>query len=263
MFKPKVVILCGGRGTRLREETEFIPKPLVKIGNMPILWHIMKIYSHFGFNDFILCLGYKGELIKQFFIDFSWMTNDFTLNLSSDNKNITYHTGGKFDWNITFAGTGQATETGGRIKKIERYINDDYFLVTYGDGLADVDVIKLINKHKEKNKIATLTASHPVSKFGTLEFDDNHNITYFREKPLTKDWISSGFFVFNKKIFDYLDESDDCILEKKPFETLTKERQISIYQHHGFFMGMDTYKDMNTLNEHWKSGKVPWKIWNE
>lgn len=262
MPKLKVVILCGGHGTRLKEETEFIPKPLVRVGKMPILWHIMKVYSHYGFNDFILCLGYKGELIKQFFMNFSWMANDFTINLSS-NKNITYHTGNKLDWNITFADTGQETETGGRIKKIEKYIKDDYFLATYGDGLADVNIIKLLNKHKEKNKTATLTASHPVSKFGTLEFDNNHNITYFREKPLAKDWISSGFFVFKKKIFDYLDESNDCILEKEPFENLTKKRQISVYQHNGFFMGMDTYKDMKVLNEHWKSGKAPWKIWNE
>ena len=262
MPKPKVVILCGGHGTRLKEETEFIPKPLVKIGEMPILWHIMKIYSHYGFNDFVLCLGYKGEMIKKFFIDFSLMANDFTINLSGSKK-ITYHTGNKLDWNITFAETGQNTETGGRIKKIERYIDNDYFLATYGDGLANVNINDLIKKHKEKNKAATLTASHPVSKFGTLEFDNNHDITYFKEKPLAKDWISSGFFAFNRKIFDYLDESDGCVLEREPFETLTKKRQISVHKHNGFFMGMDTYKDMKVLNEHWKSGKAPWKIWNK
>lgn len=261
MANPKVVILCGGRGTRLREETEFIPKPLVRIGNMPILWHIMKIYSHYGFNDFILCLGYKGDLIKQFFIDFSWMANDFTINLSSNKKNIIYNADNKADWNITFAYTGEDTETGGRIKKIEKYVGDDYFLATYGDGVADINIKNLIKTHKEKDKIVTVTASHPTSRFGTLEIDANDIVTSFREKPITKDWVSSGFFVFKRKIFDYLDDNDGCILERKPFETLTKERQKSVYKHEGFYMGMDTYKEVKMLNDCWNSGKAPWKIW--
>ncbi|MFH1133771.1 MAG: glucose-1-phosphate cytidylyltransferase [Nanoarchaeota archaeon] len=256
----KVVILCGGEGTRLREETEFIPKPLVKVGGMPILWHIMKHYAGHGFNDFVLCLGYKGEMIKDFFLNYELMENDFTLNLRSKDEKIVHHNANLEDWNITFANTGLKTETGGRIKKVENYIDGDTFLATYGDGVSDIDIKALVNYHLQKKKVATLTALHPVSKFGTLKMDTEGLVTYFREKPAMRDWISGGFFVFQRKVFDYLTDSDDCCLERGPFEALAKARQIAVYKHEGFWKCMDTYKDMKVLNDLWEKQK-PWKTW--
>lgn len=232
----RTVILCGGEGTRLRELTESIPKPLVEIGGKPILWHIMKIYSYYGFNDFILCLGYKGNLIEEYF---------------KKNK--------EENWNIIFADTGLKTNTGGRIKKIEKYIDDEIFLANYGDGLADINLNKLLSFHKRMNKIATITCVNPVSQFGIIKINDSNLITAFKEKPLLNQWINGGFFVFNKKIFDYL--TGDDILEKRPFETLAKERQIVAYKFSGFWDCMDTFKDMQLLNELWQKENAPWKVW--
>ena len=188
MDKPKVVILCGGEGTRLKEETEFIPKPLVRVGNMPILWHIMKHYASYGYTDFILCLGYKGEMIKNFFLNYELMNNDFTLNLKSNTEKVINHTNYLEDWKITFADTGLKSETGTRIKKIEKYIDGDTFFMTYGDGVSDVDINKLLEHHKKMGKIATLTAIHPISKFGMIKLDDNI-IEYFKA---TTSMISTG-----------------------------------------------------------------------
>lgn len=257
MEKPKVVILCGGMGTRLKEETEFKPKPLVNIGMFPIIWHIMKSYSYYGYNDFVLCLGYKGNMIKEYFLNYESMTNDFTLALKQNGKKA--HMDLKEDWNITFAETGKDTMTGGRIKKIEKYIKEDMFLATYGDGVSDVDINKLVKFHEEKGKIGTITGVHPWSKYGTVHIDENNIITEFKEKPILKDIINGGFFVFKKELFDYIPK--DCALEKEPFEQLAKEKQIALFKHSGFWHCMDTYKDFQDLNKIWNTGKVPWKIW--
>lgn len=259
--KPKVVILCGGQGTRLREHTEFMPKPLLRIGDIPILWHIMKIYSHFGYNDFVLCLGYKGEMIKEFFINYKWMANDFTFNLKSKKEWITHYKDDTEDWTITFADTGLDTLTAGRIKKIEKYVNRDYFLATYGDGVADIDIAKLIQFHQQKNKIATLTGLHPRSKYGLIK-EENNEVVSLSEKPMLKDLINGGFFVFNNDIFDLIKE--DCMLEEKTFPHLAKEKQLAIFKHEGFWHCMDTYKDYTSLNEIWSTNRIaPWAVWEK
>ena len=230
----QTVILCGGKGTRLREITENIPKPLVEIGGRPIIWHLMKIYSNYGFNEFILCLGYKGDIIKEYFKD------------------------GK-EWDITFVDTGQETNTGGRIKKIEKYIKGDTFFANYADGLANINLKELLEYHKSKKKAATLTTVNPLSQFGIIEVDNDGAILKFKEKPLLNQWINGGFFVFNKEIFNYLDENS--VLEKRPFEKLADKRQITAYKFNGFWMCMDTFKDTQTLNELWAKENPPWKIW--
>jgi glucose-1-phosphate cytidylyltransferase len=230
----KTVILCGGEGTRLKEITESIPKPLVEIGGKPILWHIMKIYSHYGFNDFVLCLGYKGELIEKYF---------------KDNP--------ESDWSIEFVDTGAKTNTGGRIKKIEKFISDDLFFATYGDGLANIDLNSLLKFHNDKKKIATITCANPLSQFGVLDVEDDL-VLGFKEKPPLNQWINGGFFVFDKRIFDYLTE--DSVLEKEPFEKLANLKEIAAYKFNEFWECMDTFKDMQLLNKLWKDGKAPWKV---
>lgn len=230
----KTVILCGGEGIRLREYTESIPKPMVKIGDKPILWHIMKLYSYCGFDDFVLCLGYKGDKIKEYF------KNDE-------------------NWSITFADTGLGTNTGGRVKKIEKYIEDDTFFTTYGDGLSDIDLNDLLEYHKSKNKIATLTTIKPLSPFGMLEIDSNNLVTDFKEKPILDYWINGGFFVFDVGVFDYISEND--ALEKEVFERLAKDNNLSAYKHTGFWKCMDTYKDNLELNKMWVNKKAKWVIW--
>ncbi|MBU1165650.1 NTP transferase domain-containing protein [Candidatus Micrarchaeota archaeon] len=258
MEKPNVVILCGGKGTRLREETGTKPKPMVTIGDMPILWHIMKIYSHYGFNDFVLCLGYKGEVIKDFFLH----RNDFSLNTRTGEKTIyEYKDKDMQDWNITFAETGENAMTGARIKKAERYVDTDSFFATYGDAVCDVDIGKLASFHKKQNTVATLTAVHPHSKWGLVKSGDNGMIEKFVEKPVLYDFVNGGFFAFQKKLFDYLDTTDNCILEANPFSKLVLDKQFSMYKHEGFWHSMDTYKDYLDLDKLWNSGKVPWKKW--
>ncbi len=229
----KTVILCGGKGTRMKEFTNSIPKPMVCVGDKPILWHIMKLYSHFGFDEFILCLGYKGERIKEYFEE--------------------------SDWDIIFADTGEDTNTGGRIKKIEKYITEDTFFATYGDGLANIDIRKLLDFHLKHGKIATLTAVQPYSQFGILEMNGSGIIMNFKEKPRLNNWINGGFFVFNRKVFRYLDEND--VLEKKPFELLAAEKQLMAYKHKDFWECMDTYKDNVELNEMWSNNKAKWAVW--
>jgi glucose-1-phosphate cytidylyltransferase len=253
-----VVILCGGMGTRLREETEYKPKPMVEIGGRPILWHIMKIYAHYGFTDFILCLGYKGSLIKEYFFSYEMIRNDCTVQLGQKNM-ITYQSNHKEqDFNITLVDTGLHTMTGGRIKRIEPYIKTDKFMVTYGDGLADIHISELIKFHDSHGKIATLTATMPPSRFGILDIGDHGRVNRFREKVETE-WINGGFFVFNRKIFDYLD--NDCVLEKKPMEKMAEDGQLMAFPHAGFWIGMDTYREYEMLNQMWDSNTAPWKIW--
>ena len=238
--KPKVAILCGGKGTRLREETDTKPKPMVRIGEMPILWHIMKIYAHFGFKDFILCLGYKGEIVKQF----------FESELLDEE-----------DWNVVFADTGLEAQTGARIKKIEQYIGEDKFFATYGDAVADVNIKRLLDFHNKQATKATLTAVHPHSKWGLVKSGKNGLIGEFVEKPYLYDYVNGGFFIFKKDMFDYLHDSDDCVLETSAFGRLVDEKQFSMYKHEGFWHSMDNYKDYLDLNKIWNSGNIPWKSW--
>lgn len=259
----KAVILCGGAGTRLREETEFRPKPMVDVGGRPILWHIMKIFAHHGVRDFVLCLGYKGQYIKQYFLDYEAMTNDFTIRLGSETA-VTFHNAHQEqDFAVTMAETGPDTMTGGRVKRIQRYIPDDTFIVTYGDGLADVDIRDLLRFHKGHGKLATVTAVKPISRYGLLNVDDGDNsIKRFDEKPMLEGWISAGFMVFNRGVFDYLD-GDECVLEQKPMQRLAAEGQLMAYRHKGFFFAMDTYREYTQLNELWNTGKAPWRVWKE
>jgi glucose-1-phosphate cytidylyltransferase len=255
----KVVILCGGQGTRLREETEYRPKPMVEIGGRPIVWHIMKTYAHYGFNEFILCLGYKGDFIRQYFINYEFLNNDFTVNLGDKSDFEIHSKKDREDWRVTLVDTGEHTLTGGRIKRIQSYIDDEQFMVTYGDGVANIDVEKLVDFHKSKGKIATLTGVHPPSRYGLVETDDNGEVIQFKEKPRMDEMVSAGFFVFQRAIFDYIPE-DDCMLEHEPFESLAAERQMTLYHHEGYWQCMDTYRDFIELNEVW-SRDAPWKVW--
>jgi len=260
MFNKNIptVIFCGGIGTRLKEETEFKPKPLVKIGDKPILWHIMKIYSHYGFNEFILCLGYKGEMIKEYFLNYKPLSQDFSLDLGAQKVNL-LNNNERENWRIVLADTGLETLTAGRLYKIKKYLEgEDRFMVTYGDGLADIDILKLIEFHQKAGKIATITGAHPSSKYGLVETNVDKLVTAFRQKPRLEEYINIGFMVFEKKIFDYLGE--DRIIEDV-FLDLAKDKQIVMYRHDGFFHAMDTYKDYEDLNKMWQEGKCPWKIW--
>ena len=257
----KTVILCGGKGTRLREETEYRPKPLVNIGNRPILWHIMKNYAHYGFNDFVLCLGYRGWMIKEYFLNYEAMNNDFTVNLGRNNT-IDYHSSHEEqDFTVTLAETGLDTQTGGRVKAVERYLDGDHFMVTYGDGVSDLDIGKLVEFHLAHGRLATISTVHPISRYGTLALDDQNRVTDFAEKPKLNDWISCGFFVFHRKVLDYIDDDPMMALEDIPLERLAAEKQLVAYKHDGFFLGMDTYKDQLYLTDLLESGQAPWKVW--
>ncbi len=262
----KAVILCGGKGTRLREETEYKPKPMVTIGKMALLWHIMKIYSYYGINDFILCLGYKGEMIKDYFLNFETWSNDFTLKLrcKPDEKIIHHNQECLEDWNITFADTGQDSMTGSRVAQIKKYLGgigeDEDFFVTYGDGVSDIDIKKLYEFHKEKGRIATLTGVHPASHYGVLETDGDI-VKSFKEKPRLDGMVSGGFFVFNKKVFDYLSEDKNCVLEDEPLKRLAINNQLAVYQHGGFWYSVDTYKQYEELSKMCEDGNMPWKVW--
>jgi len=257
-----VVILCGGLGTRLREETEFRPKPMVNIGDRPILWHIMKIYSHFGHNEFILPLGYKGEMIKDYFCHYEIMNNDVTIELGKPESFCLHNRHDESDWKVTLANTGEKTLKGGRLKRIEQYISDDTFMLTYGDGVADININELIEFHHQHGKISTITGVSPGARFGELSIKDDQ-VTAFREKPDTSGggYISGGFFVFNKKIFDYLSDSEDCDLEIGTLEKIASDGELMVYKHSGFWACMDTLRDVEYLNRLWTEGNAEWKIW--
>ena len=259
----KVAILCGGKGTRLQEKTAAIPKPLVEVGGRPILWHIMKIYSHFGFNDFVLLLGYKGEKIKEYFVDGDlWRRQDFTLSTSPGcHPTLDYHYQGAEEWRITFVDTGQETNTGGRIKRAQSYLQGDTFMVTYGDGVADIDLAELLRCHRTNGKTATLTAVSPKSQFGIIQLDDNGVVREFVEKPPMKDWVNGGFFVFERDVFDYLE--DNSVLEQEPLRRLADSGEIMAYKHSGFWNCMDTYKDAVALDNLWTSRQAQWKLWTD
>jgi glucose-1-phosphate cytidylyltransferase len=256
----KVVILCGGQGTRLREETEFRPKPLVDVGGRPILWHIMKLYAHYGLREFVLCLGYRGQMIKEYFLDYEAMNNDFTISLGKQ-QSIAYHDSHEEqDFRVTLADTGLATATGGRIKRASRFINEPVFMATYGDGLSDVNIADLVSFHKRHGKLATVTAVRPSSRFGMLDISEQGMVTSFVEKPQVDGWASAGYFIFDRAIFDYLDR-DTCVLEREPLERLAAEGQLVAYKHNGFFFAMDTYREYTLLNEMWNRGEAPWRVW--
>lgn len=257
----KAAILCGGFGTRLREETEFRPKPLVEVGGRPILWHIMKSYAHHGFHQFVLCLGYRADLLKEYFLNYKAMNSDFTLQLG-DRDRIRYHgSHGEQDLEVTLSDTGFSTMTGGRIRRIQRYIGDDpTFLVTYGDGICDVDISAVVDFHRAHGKLATLTSVRPTSRFGVLDVGDTGKVEAFREKPSIEGWVNAGYFVFQREVFDYLD-GDDCVLEQRPLERLASEGQLMAYRHEGFFFAMDTYREFKLINEMYARGERPWAAW--
>lgn len=255
----KVVILCGGKGTRLREATEEIPKPLVEIGGRPILWHVLKHYVHFGFRDFVLCLGYKGVKIKEYFLESnSWRQSDFALSLGNNGAKIKSLATNTQRWNIAFIDTGLDTKTGGRIKRVEPYVKGDLFMATYADGLADIDINALLEFHRRHGRIATVTAVRPASQFGIMQVEGDGRVAEFMEKPRLNDWVNGGFFVFDRRFFSYLQE--DAVLEREPFEQLAIEGEIMAYRHEGYWACMDTYKDTATLNGLWSSRPAPWEM---
>lgn len=256
----KVVVLCGGLGTRLREETEFRPKPMVEIGGRPILWHIMKYYAQSGFREFVLCLGYRGSVIKEYFLNYEAMNNDFTICLGRQSQ-IRYNDNHEEQgFQVTLADTGLATMTGGRLKRVEKYVDGDTFMMTYGDGLANVDINHLLAFHKAHGKLATVTAVTPTSRYGILEMGPEGQVEKFLEKPHIDGFASAGFFVFQRGIFDYLG-GDDCVLERQPMERLAADGQLVAYRHNGFFYAMDTYREYQYLNDLWASQQAPWKVW--
>lgn len=256
----KVVILAGGLGTRLSEETKLVPKPMVEIGGKPILWHIMKIYSHYGFNEFIILTGYKSHVIKDYFVHYYQQYSDITVDML--NNSVEIHRIKTEPWKVTMLYTGQNTMTGGRIKKAQEYIGNEPFLLTYGDGVADVNIQELIKNHKASGKIATMTAVQPSGRFGALVIKDDNMITSFMEKPKgDESWINGGFFVCEPEVFDYIPKGDDVIFERAPLENLAKDRKLNAYKHDGFWRPMDTLKDKNDLTEMWEKDNAPWAVW--
>ncbi len=255
MTNAPLVILAGGLGTRLREETEFRPKPMVQVGGKPIIWHIMKYYSCYGVNKFVICAGYKGEMIKDYFSDYK---NTIENNLNHLNESKTKNPDIE-NWNINIIDTGPSTPTGGRINKIKKYINTDYFYCTYGDGVANIDISRLTDLHLKSKATATLSAVKPLSRFGVLDIGPDNSVKRFREKPQSDNWVNAGYFVFEEKIFDYLTERS--VLENEPFAQLAKDNQMHAFRHEGFWQPMDTYREFKLLNDLWESDKAPWKVW--
>lgn len=255
----KAVILAGGLGTRISEETAIRPKPMVEIGGRPILWHILKIYSHYGINDFVVCLGYKGYIIKEFFANYFLHTADVTFHMNENRMEV--HDSMAEPWRVTLIDTGDATQTGGRLKRVGKYIeNDEAFCLTYGDGLTDIDVRKSIEFHQQHGKLATMSAVQPAGRWGSLDMDGT-KITAFREKPAGDGaWINGGFFVLSPKVLDYI-QGDETIWERDPLEQLAKEGNLNAYQHSGFWQPMDTLRDKKHLEELWEGGAPPWKKW--
>lgn len=254
----KVVILAGGLGTRLSEETVTKPKPMVEIGGKPILWHIMKLYSHYGFDDFIICLGYKGYMIKEYFANYFLHTSDVTIDMIANS--VATHKSYSEPWRVSLIDTGDNTMTGGRVKRISEYVGDETFMLTYGDGVSDVNINELLKFHKQHGRIGTVTSIVPTGKFGALTIKDDI-VTAFREKPKEDmTYISGGFFVFEPKFFDYID-GDNTPIEQAPLQTLTKEKQLVAYKHNGFWQAMDTIYEKKQLDNMWHSNNAPWKVW--
>jgi glucose-1-phosphate cytidylyltransferase len=259
----KVVILCGGKGTRLREETEFRPKPMLPIGNRPILWHIMKIYAAQGHKDFILCLGYKGEMIKDYFRNYLWNVSNITLDLGREPK-VTFHNRhDEEDWRVTLADTGEASLTATRIRKIREYLDPkEPFLLTYGDGVGNIDVNASIRQHRKSKKICTITAVHPPGRFGEIDLLDDNTIRAFNEKPQVEEGlINGGYMVCGPKVLDYLPAQEDAMFEHHPLQKMASDGVLGAYRHEGFWQPMDTFQEFALLNKLWDDGKAPWKVW--
>lgn len=260
----KVVILCGGKGTRLREETEFRPKPMLPIGNRPILWHIMKTYAHYGHKEFILCLGFKGDIIKNYFRNYIWNTCDITLQLGHD-PDAKFHNGhSEEDWQVTLAETGENSLTAYRLRMIEKYLGQDQeFLFTYGDGVGPMNIPASIEHHRASGKAVTLTAVHPPGRFGELALHQNDSVTGFNEKPQVEGgYINGGYMVCNREIFNYLPDDPNMMLEQDPLRNLSTDGKLNAYRHTDFWQPMDTYQEFVMLNDLWNSGRAPWRIWN-
>lgn len=258
----KTIILCGGIGYRLKEETEFKPKPMVLVGGKPILWHIMKMYSHYGYNDFVIALGYKGSLIKEYFLNQKYFAHDFSLSTKTGASKIlkSSNNGAIDDFHITFVDTGEATLPGERILRVQNYIpeTDENFMVTYGDGVADINIQKLVEFHKKQHTIGTVSGVHPRSRYGLLSTDVKNVVTAFVEKPVLVDWINGGFMVFRRKFFDYIKENE---MEHEGLKRITKLHQLSLFKHNGFWFSVDTYKELEDLNTMWNTNNSPWKVW--
>lgn len=256
----KVVLLAGGLGTRLSEETSLKPKPMVEIGGMPILWHIMKTYSAHGFHEFVICLGYKGYVIKEYFANYFLHKSDVTIDLCY-NQVVTHDTQAE-PWKITLVDTGVNSMTGGRVKRIQKHIGDNPFLLTYGDGVGNVNIKELVSFHEKSGKLCTVTAVQPSGRFGALNIEEEAHVSSFMEKPKGDGaWINGGFFVCQPEVFDYI-EGDDTIFEKQPMEQLAADGQMVAFKHSGYWKPMDTLRDKQELEQEWNSGKAPWKIWN-
>ena len=259
-----VVILCGGMGTRLREASERLPKPLVDIGGRPILWHIMKTYGEHGFRRFVLALGYKSELIKQYFLDYRHLTSDFTLRLAGDDAPVFHNSVGQEDWEITFVETGLTTGTGARVARVAQHLDAPRFALTYGDGIGAVDLTKLVEHHLAAGLTGTLTGVHPSSRYGEMHVQGT-TVVEFNEKPtLAEGWVNGGFFLFEREFVEkYVPDDPGVMLESIPLQQLARDRQLSVFEHNGFWMGMDTYRDWTELNGLWDAGTAPWKIWED
>ncbi|MBP1615656.1 MAG: putative biosynthesis-related sugar-phosphate nucleotidyltransferase [Bacteroidetes bacterium] len=257
----KAVILAGGLGTRLSEATNLIPKPMVEIGGKPILWHIMKTYSHYGINEFIICCGYKQYVIKEYFANYFRHNSDMTVDLS--NNTVQIHDNHCENWKVTMIDTGLNTMTGGRIKRIQKYVGNERFLLTYGDGVADIDIAATISEHEKSGCKLSLTAYKPGGKFGALQIDlESNKVLSFQEKPDgDRNWINAGYFICEPEVFDYINEGDNTIFERKPLEAIAKEGQMHAYRHTDFWKPMDTLRDNIELNEMWDAGRAPWKVW--
>lgn len=256
----KVVILAGGLGTRISEESHLKPKPMITIGDQPILWHIMKIYSHYGFTDFVICCGYKGHIIKEYFADYYLHRSDVTFDFSAENQ-MTVHQNVAEPWRVTLVDTGLNTQTGARIKRVESYISGEPFMLTYGDGVSDIDLHALLAQHRRSGKLVTLTGIQPGGRYGVLDLS-GECVTGFREKAREDGgWINGGFMVMEPEVFAYLRSTEECVLERAPLETLAQEGKLGIYKHDGFWQCMDTQRDRVKLEELWQTGEAPWKLW--
>ena len=256
----KVVILAGGLGTRISEESHLKPKPMITIGEQPILWHIMKYYSSFGFHDFVICCGYKGHIIKEYFADYYLYRSDVTFDFSAENR-MTIHQNVAEPWRVTLVDTGLNAQTGARVKRVQKYIGDEPFMLTYGDGVGTVDLNALLDQHRSSGKIATLTGIQPGGRFGVLDIE-GQTVTGFREKAKEDGgWINGGFMALNPEVFRYLTDEEGCVFERQPLERLALEGKLGIYKHKGFWQCMDTQRDKIWLEEHWEKGDAPWRVW--
>ena len=259
----KVVILAGGLGTRISEESHLKPKPMIELGDYPILWHIMKYYSHYGFNDFVICCGYKGYKIKEYFANYYYQHSDVTFDFSDSNK-VTIHSNVAEPWRVTVVDTGLKTETGGRIKRVQKYLNNEPFMMTYGDGVSNVDFRALLEQHERTGKVVTLTAVQPGNRFGVLDIQPEGEITNFEEKPKEDGgWINAGFMVIEPEIFNYLSDDSALNFERNTLRVLAREGQLSAYRHNGFWQCMDTLRDKNMLEKLIADGVAPWMVWDE